>query len=586
MGGHTNPLIASLLDPAAYPHPAPAPRLIETHISWVILAGDYAYKLKKPVNLGFLDFSTLEKREHCCHEEVRLNSRLAPEIYLGVVPIAGTPSRVGGEGPVLEWAVQMRAFPADATLDHEAEITPEQIDAIADRVARFHEEIAVAPADSGFGLPDAVRAPVAENFRQLRALLPTPDAPLNPLEAWSQAEGQRLADHFTTRWAEGYIRECHGDLHLGNIAWLTEGLPPLAKALLPLPGDAVGVVVPPFTKGGTGGISEAAAQANVAKSPSFPLWERGRTLPRALSVASIVNEKRALAKGESPLIFDGIEFNPGLRHIDVISEIAFLCMDLMHRGKAPLAWRFLNRYLEHSGDYAGLAALPYYLVYRAMVRAKVSAIRSSQSDGDFTETLSYLGLAQRITQRPAAILLLMHGVSGCGKTWISQHLLEQLPAIRLRSDVERKRLFGLTALADSRAAGEDIYSREAGTRTLARLLDLTKTLLSARFHVIVDATFIKHDWREPFQKLAEEHGIPWWIAALEAPADVLGQRVVARQAGGHDASEAGPDIVVAQLAAVDPFNEVELPHVVPLSDLPHQAVSQIQALLPCPITSP
>jgi len=550
------PLIAALLDPAAYPHPAPAPRLIETHISWVILAGDYAYKLKKPVNLGFLDFSTLEKREHCCHEEVRLNRRLAPDIYLGVVPVAGTPPAMEGEGPALEWAVQMRAFPADATLDREADITAEQIDAIADRVARFHGEIAAAPADSGFGLPDAVRAPVAENFRQLRALLPSPDTLLDPLEAWTQFEGQRLADHFTARRAEGYIRECHGDLHLGNIAWLAEALPP-------------------FSKGGTSAPSAAPSDANsvFAQGGSTPIFDGIEFNDRRC-------RRDACATRGMPLIFDGIEFNPGLRFIDVISEIAFLCMDLTHRGREGLAWRFLNRYLEHTGDYAGLAALPYYLVYRALVRAKVTAIRASQSDGDFTETLSYLALAQRITQRPAAALLLMHGVSGCGKTWVSQPLLEQLPAIRLRSDVERKRLFGLTALADSRALGENIYSREAGARTLARLLDLTKTLLSAGFRVIVDATFIKRDWREPFQKLAEERGIPWWIAALEAPSEVLRQRVAARQASGHDASEAGPGVLAAQLAAVEPFNEAELPHVVPLSGAPLQAVSQIQVLLP------
>jgi len=498
------PLIAALLDPAAYPHSAPTPRLIETHISWVILAGDYAYKLKKPLNLGFLDFSTLDKREHYCREEVRLNSRLAPDIYLGVVPVAGTPPKMGGEGRVLEWAVKMRAFPADATLDREKEITAEQIDAIADRIARFHGEIAVAPADSGFGLPDTVWAPVAENFRQLRALLPAPDALLNPLETWSLAVGQRLASHFTARRAAGFIRECHGDLHLGNIAWVED----------------------------------------------------------------------------TPLIFDGIEFNPGLRTIDVISEIAFLCMDLMHRGQTPLAWRFLNRYLEHTGDTAGLAALSYYLVYRALVRAKVSAIKASQAKGDLSEALSYLELARRITQSPPPALLLMQGVSGSGKTWISQYLLERLVCIRLRSDVERKRLFGLPALADSRALSEDIYSREAGARTLARLLGLTETLLDGGFRVIVDATFIKRDWREPFQKLAEERGIPWWIAALEAPSEVLRKRVVARQAGGHDASEAGPDVLEAQLAAVEAFNADEVPHVVPLNSVPLQAVSQIQALLP------
>jgi len=521
-------LIEALLAPAAYPHPAPTPRLIETHISWVILAGDFAYKLKKPVNLGFLDFSTLDKREHCCREEVRLNSRLAPDIYLGVVPVAGTPPKMGGVGPVLEWAVQMRAFPADATLDREAEITSEQIDAIADRVARFHGEIAVAPVESGFGRAEAVQAPVAENFGQLRSLLPSSSAGegtrlLDHLEAWTQAEGQRLAAHFTARREQGFIRECHGDLHLGNIAWVNDA---------PLPPQG------------------------------------GRRIRKPLEAAT------------TPLIFDGIEFNPGLRFIDVISEIAFLGMDLTHRGREGLAWRFLTRYLEYTGDYAGLAALPYYQVYRALVRAKVDAIKASQSDGDFSEALSYLELAQRITQRPAPALLLMHGVSGSGKTWVSQHLLERLPSIRLRSDVERKRLFGLTALADSRTQGENIYSRESGERTLARLLELTKTLLDAGFRVIVDATFIKRDWREPFRKLAEARALPWCIAALEAPPEVLQRRVVARQASGRDASEAGAEVLAAQLAAVDPFNDDELPHVVRLSGEPNQAVSQIQAALP------
>ena len=143
-----SPLIAALLDPAADPHPAPAPRLIETHISWVILAGDYAYKIKKPLDLGFLDFSSLDKREFCCREEIRLNRRLAQDTYLGVVAISGSPPSIGGSGTVLEWAVKMRAFPAESTLDREKEVTTEQIDAIADRVARFHQGIAAVPAES------------------------------------------------------------------------------------------------------------------------------------------------------------------------------------------------------------------------------------------------------------------------------------------------------------------------------------------------------------------------------------------------------------------------------------------------------
>ncbi len=526
-----SPLIAALQDPAAYPHPAPAPRLIETHISWVILAGDYAYKIKKPLDLGFLDFSSLDKREFCCREEIRLNRRLAQDTYLGVVAISGSPPRIGGSGTVLEWAVKMRAFPAESTLDREVEVTTEQIDAIADRVARFHQEIAAVPVESDFGSVAAIHAPMAENFRQLRAIRPEGkawiedgDALLARLEAWSEAEGLRLSSHFIGRKQQGYIRECHGDLHLGNIAWVSEVRSP------PQEGDRV-------------------------------------REPREAAAA--------------PLIFDGIDFNPGLRCIDVISEVAFLCMDLAHRGRTPLAWRFLNRYLEHGGDYSGLAALPYYLVYRAMVRAKVAAIRASQENADFSAALSYLQLAHHFTQGAGPAMVLMHGVSGSGKTSMSQALLEGLsvpvPTIRLRADVERKRLFGLNALADSRAQGKDLYSREAGERTLARLLALTHGLLADGFPVIVDATFIKRDWRTSFERLARAHALPWCIAALQTSPEESQRRVSRRQATGLDASEAGLEVLAAQLAAIEPFAADERPHVVYLDDDPDRALEQIRA---------
>jgi aminoglycoside phosphotransferase family enzyme/predicted kinase len=511
------PLIAGLLQPSAYPHAAPAPRLIETHISWVILAGEFAYKVKKPLDLGFLDFSTLDKRRACCDEEIRLNRRLAPDIYLEVAPIAGNVQspRVGGDGPVLEWAVKMRAFPADATLDREAEVTPEQIDAIADRVAAFHGEGAVAPSDSPFGAPDGVMAPIAANFSHLRSLLPAEVEPAIPalldrLEAWSQAEGVRLRGHFATRKAGGFIRECHGDLHLGNIAWVEN----------------------------------------------------------------------------KPLIFDAIEFNPGLRYIDVVNEIAFLTMDLRHRRHDGLAWRCLNRYLEYTGDYPGLAALPYYQVYRAMVRAKVAAILATQHTAgagvDFAECRGYLELADRLAHERHPLLILMHGVSGAGKSWHAQRLLQELGAIRLRSDVERKRLFGLAALASSAGVPGGIYSREAGERTLAGLLDLSRALLRDGFTVIVDATFIRRDWREPFADLARKSGVTWFIAAVEASPDVLRQRVAERMAAGRDVSEADLEVLEAQLAAQEPFGEEESAHVLRLEADAGPAVARIRAAMATP----
>lgn len=478
------PLVANLLGQL------PGATLVETHISWVILAGGYAYKLKKPLQLGFLDFSTLELRHHCCQEEIRLNSRLAPGIYLETLPITGSTGHpaMGGTGTVLEWAVKMRAFPQDSTLDLETRIDIKQIDAIADRIAAFHQSIDTAPDNSHHGATEQVQAPVRQNFIQIRELQP-PQALLDQLAAlenWSLAEGTRLAEHFTHRKAGGFIRECHSDLHLGNIAWVDE----------------------------------------------------------------------------APLIFDGIEFNADLRFIDVISEIAFLVMDLHHRGEEALAWRVLNRYLEQTGDYAGLVALPYYMTYRAMVRAKVAAIRASQAGGDFSESEGYLLLATRLTRLPGPALLLMHGVSGSGKTVISQELLQGLGAIRLRSDVERKRLFGLKPLENSQGIPGGIYTPEAGEHTRNRLLDLTRQLLPEGFRVIVDATFLSRAWRQPFEELAESLHAPWVLVSPQVSIDLLKQRVSHRKAHGQDASEADMAVLEAQLSGHEPLDTSEMRHAI------------------------
>ncbi len=485
------PFIQALLEPAAYPHPVDGVRLIETHISWVLIAGAYAYKIKKPLNLGFLDFGTPERRRFCCQEEIRLNRRLAPDIYLDVLPIVGPASapRLGGDGPILDWAVRMRAFPADATLDREAEVTREQIDAIADRVARFHREVAPAPSGSPYGNPELVLRPVTENFAQIRRLEPSPEvlSRLDRLEAWSKAEGARLAGHFDTRKAQGFVRECHGDLHLGNIAWV-EG---------------------------------------------------------------------------QPLIFDCIEFNPALRFIDVVSEVAFLCMDLFSRGLDGLAWRFLNLYLEQSGDPAGLAAFRFYLVYRAMVRAKVDFIRAGQHDHTArAEALRYLALAERLGRPGRPVLLLMHGVSGSGKTTLSQQVLEGLGAIRLRSDVERKRLFGLGPLDDSRRIPGGIYTEEAGRRTFGLLAERSRLLLALGHTVIVDATFLKRAHRAPFIEIARRLAVPWRILSLQAGEDLLRTRVAERDERRDDASEATLAVLEEQLAQQEAFTAGEAPSVV------------------------
>jgi predicted kinase len=223
-----------------------------------------------------------------------------------------------------------------------------------------------------------------------------------------------------------------------------------------------------------------------------------------------------------------------------------------------MAWRFLNRWLEHTGDYEGLAALPFYLAYRAVVRAKVAAIRASQGDaGHRDEAVRYLNLALGFTAPSKAVLILMHGYSGSGKTWLSQRLLEAMGAVRLRSDVERKRLFGLDALADSRVVPGGIYTAEAGRQTFARLRELAERLLGEGFHVIVDATFLTRSSRRPFFELADSLACPVRLVSPQVEPDVLRDRVRLRMSAGGDASEADLDVLELQFRNDEPLDDNE-----------------------------
>lgn len=487
-------LIAGMRDPSAYPHPVDRVEHIETHISHVLLAGDYAYKLKKPLNLGFLDFSTLERRRFCCEEELRLNRRLAPQIYLGVVPIAGSVERprVGGEGgEVLEYAVKMRRFDQNGLLTR-LPVTRSLADRIAERVAEFHASIPAAGGDSDYGTPHAVLRPMLENFEQIRSHLRDREAlaRLEPLARWTRERRDALWSVLEQRRREGRIRECHGDMHRGNIALVD--------------GDLV--------------------------------------------------------------IFDGIEFNPGLRWIDTMSELAFLAMDLEEAGEIERARRLVNRYLELTGDYGGLRVLDFYKVYRAMVRAKVTAIRLGQSDPgpaeaakDRDEYQGYVALAETYTRSRPKRLILTHGTSGTGKSKLAAILRDRLSLIHIRSDLERKRLFGLSAGARSGfGSNEGIYSPDASDRTYGRLRELAALILDADYSPLVDATFLRAARRTPFLDLAAEKGCPCTILDLTAPEEVLRKRVRDREARGLDASEADVGVLEAQLATREPLTEMEL----------------------------
>ena len=484
-------LVETLTAARCYPHPVGAVSVVETHISFVLLTGDYAYKIKKAVDLGFLDFSTLARRRLFCEEELRLNRRLAPGLYLDVVPICGTAAepRVGGPGPVLEYAVKMAQFPQEGLADRvlaRGELAPAAIDALAQTVAAFHAGVARAAMTDDYGSAAAVAAPTAQNFAQIRTLLgPDEDrAALDAVEAWSREEQRRLAELFSARKRDGFIRECHGDLHLGNIV-LIEGV---------------------------------------------------------------------------PRIFDCIEFNPNLRWIDVISEIAFLIMDLEVRGRPDYANRFLNGYLEAGGDYDGLPLLAYYRTYRAMVRAKVARIRAAQDglaaaerEAALASYRQYLAYARGATAPGRRGMVLTHGYSGSGKTFFSRAVMEALGAVRLRSDVERKRLHGLDALERSGSGlGAGIYGQNATEATYNQLECLARRVVQAGLPVVVDATFLKRWQRDKFRDAARALGMPFVILDCRAPLPVLRERV-ARRDKTTDASEATLAVLESQLRSAEPL---------------------------------
>jgi aminoglycoside phosphotransferase family enzyme/predicted kinase len=489
-------LIESLKNPACYKHPVETVTVIETHISYVLLTGGYAYKIKKPLDLGFLDFSTLDKRLFYCTEELRLNRRLAPRIYLEVVPISGPTDRpqVGGTGQAIEYAVKMVQFSQDGMLDallQQDQLPALRIDELAVIMAAFHAALTPEEGNSPYGSFEAVREFTVQNFDQIGSI--HADAldlsSLSRLRDWTESELERRKADIQARRSGGFVRECHGDLHLGNVTLIDDRI----------------------------------------------------------------------------VVFDCIEFNPGLRWIDVMNEAAFMAMDLQARSRGDCAARFLNRYLELTGDYGGVSLLRFYLVYRAMVRAKVNWIRSHQDvvkDAVRAQASEkyhrYLRLAQQYLDHPSPALIITHGLSGSGKTTFTQPVLEALGAIRIRSDIERKRLFQFPSVARTGAGiAEGIYGTDAGDRTYKRLAELTALCLQAGWPVIVDATFLERQRRDSFRRVAEKYDVPFLILDFRASESSLKARVRARSEAASDASDADLAVLQHQIANYKPLSDDE-----------------------------
>ena len=495
-------MTSDLLHEQCFPHSVEKVEVIETHISWVVLTGPFAYKIKKPIQLAFVDYSTPKKRLHYCQLELELNLIYAPTIYLDVIPISliGNEIRFEDDRNIVEYAVKMRQFEQSAILVNQLEnldTKKEKVDDFAKRMAFFHRTtkssiesnvgsnlgrfgkvgkstMPYIEVNRGLGSAEQVNGEVLENVRSLVEEFhgtPFSDA-VNRLKEWTKQGSIRLHERLDARRRNGCVRRCHGDMHLKNL-----------------------------------------------------LYHQGKIVP-----------------------FDCIEFNEKFQWIDVASDLAFPVMDFAARGKPNLAWRLLNQYLETTGDYDALHLMDYYLIYRALIRAKVGWLNpKNHVKGQERQPWGkYLGWSEKMISRKPIYLAITHGFSASGKSTEAMRLVEKDGAIRIRSDVVRDSVLG--------GASEERYSAESRQAVYDRLLEGARGILESGWSVVVDATFLKRSNREQFLRLAESRKIFFRIVDCEAPIEHLKKRIAARK---NDPSEADASVIDFQLANNDPLTQTE-----------------------------
>ncbi len=502
----TEVLIDCLQQPTAYPHDTAAGiEVHETHISIVFLAGDFAYKIKKPIKTEFLDYSTLELRRHYCHEELRLDSRYARDMYLDVVPIGWESGRlrIESDSDPIEYAVKMRRFPKGALLSDQlasGEITTKDVHQLADTVASFHQQAARCVPEFAAQWPDYF----TQNFDQILAALRSKaddktGATLKLLGKWASQCFAEQSAMFSRRVKDGFIRECHGDLHLQNVVLLGERL---------IPFDGVE-------------FSERLRWIDVLCDAAF--------LEMDFAFHGHLELSRTFMNAY-------LERSGDYRSLNILPPF--------------LVYRSLIRALV------------------ASIRSGQSHLASSERESATRDARQHIDLAFRFTIKKTRCLWITHGVSGSGKTTLSEAIVQRHEAFRLRSDIERKRLIGLLPTERPSAELQaEMYSMEANEQTYSRLENLARAVLDSGYSVIIDATFLKRSERDRFFELAQQQCVRFAILDCNADELTFRQRLADRMAKNYDASDADVHVLEKQLVSNEPLAASELGYVVQVPDI-------------------
>ena len=498
--GDLPPLIRAMLSPSFYPHRPKRVELLQTHISYVFLTGELVYKVKKPVDFGFLDFTTLEKRRHFSEEELRLNRRLSPEIYLEVTEIKEEDGRfsLGGEGETVEVAVVMKQLPASRNMERlleEGKVTEGMVDELASLIASFHRSARTDPYISSFGEAEKVAVSIVENFEQTSSFIGVtiPKEWYEELRDYSYGFLEERKGLFSRRVAEGRVREGHGDLHTQNVYFV-----------------------------------------------------------------------------DKIYVLDCIEFNERFRFLDVANDIAFLLMDLEHKGAWEVANRFLNSYLAESGDYGLISLLRFYKIYRAYVRGKVIGFETRMEDIPIEQrerakerARGYFALSYRyLTEGRRPFLLATTGVIGSGKSYLSLKLAPKLGAVVIRSDALRKALAGLSPRQKCHEPFlQGIYYPEMTERVYEEMVRQAREILEEGIPVILDGSFSKREQRRKVLELASEGNYPYLFLHTQCPLPLIEERLRGRE----DISDGRLEILPSHLNSYEPPEEIPRDHLMEVS---------------------